>query len=252
MAEQHLDLIHQEIDGINSDEESARLREHLKKEPEAEQLYADLSQLNDVLAQVEDVAPPEGLRQELLESVAARRPDAAVALRRPSGRGSLVLRYGYLLAAGLLLGVGLHAWWVGHDAAPELPGVSGTMAPPATTSLLLGQTRIGTNTLQGSLQVRRWGSGYQVELQLDAVRPVDVVLGYEAASLGLAGFSRAGGEFLPLAAREGRVEWTHDGASEYTLQFLAKNTEGSSLTVEFSEAGQRIAGEVLRLPAVGR
>jgi hypothetical protein len=249
MAEEHLELIHQEIDGVNSDAESARLREHFKKEPEAEQLHADLSQLNDVLARVEDVAPPEGLRRELLESVTARRRDGVATFRQPPHRGSLVLRYGYFLAAGLLLGVGIHAWWVGRDVAPRLPGVSGTMAPPAT---LVEEVRIGADAVQGFIRVLPWESGYQVELQLDATRPVEVALGYEPGSLGLAGFTRAGGEFLPLAANEGRVEWTHDGANGYTLQLLAKNTEGSSLTVEFSEAGQRIAGEVLRLPAAGR
>jgi len=249
MAEDQFELIHQEIDGVNSEVESARLREYFKKHPDAEQFHADLSQLNAVLAQVEDVPSPEGLRQDLLAALTAQRPPRTDEFRQPVRPGGLVLRYGYFLAAGLVLGVAVHAWWAGRESGPQLPGVSGTMAPSAATSHVLEQVQIAQESLHGSVQLRRRQSGYLLDLQLASPRQVDVVVAYGAGSLGLAGFAQTDGGLLALVAHEGRVEWTHEGVHGYTLRLHGQAGDGASITVGFHEQGRRIAEKVLHLPA---
>jgi len=251
MAEDQLELIHQEIDGANSEVESARLREHLRNDPDAEQLHADLSQLNNVLKQVEDVPAPEGLRQNLLAALAAQRPTPTDGLRLPVRRGGLVLRYGYFLAAGLVLGVALHAWWAGRTSGPELPGVSGTMAPPTATSPVLEEIQIAQESLHGSAQLRRWESGYVLDLHLESPRQVDVVVGYGTGPLGLVGFTQTDGGLRALAAHEDRVEWPHEGVHDYTLRFRGQAGDGASITLRFHEQGRQIVEKVFHLPADG-
>jgi hypothetical protein len=249
MAEEYAELIQQEIDGANSEVEQARLREYLKTNPDAEQLHADLKQLNAILAGVEDVPLPDGLRQRLLQFVP--RPQPAQSSSRQAGSGRVILRYGYALAAGLVLGVGLHAWMADRGSAVRLPDVSGTMAPSASESPVLEEFSIAEASLRGAVHVRRWEAGFSVVLDLDSTEKVDVALAYEGEALAVSGLAVAEGEFLPLAARTGRLEWTHEGQDEYTVQLRSSSEDAATIRLEFSENGRRITDRVLRLPAGG-
>ncbi|HVX89484.1 MAG TPA: hypothetical protein VG940_11185, partial [Gemmatimonadales bacterium] len=64
-----VELIHQEIDGVNTPEGSAAARALVAGDPEARALDADLRRVARVLGQVEGRAPPPGLKAAILKGL---------------------------------------------------------------------------------------------------------------------------------------------------------------------------------------
>src|SRR5258708_23630965 len=75
--DQTIELIHKEIDRLNSAEESALLRDRLAADPQAQELYDDLLKLGSILKSVEAVEPPRYLKNTIINSVQFHRPPVA-------------------------------------------------------------------------------------------------------------------------------------------------------------------------------
>ena len=70
-----IELIHREVDGENTPEASAQVRELVEAQPEARVLLTSLRELDTLFGQVSDRAPPASLRSSL-RSVVAPKPIA--------------------------------------------------------------------------------------------------------------------------------------------------------------------------------
>ena len=78
-----LDLIHAEIDGLNSTDESSRLRELLVGDSAARDYFAGMVELSETLAGVGQIDPPEGLRLDIMRSVRAAPLSTPRSIRLP-------------------------------------------------------------------------------------------------------------------------------------------------------------------------
>ena len=78
----HIELIHQEIDGANTPEGSAAFRSLVEQDPEARALAAELRRVAQVFEQVAAREPPPHLKQAIL---AALPPQARATSRTESG-----------------------------------------------------------------------------------------------------------------------------------------------------------------------
>ena len=137
-----------EIDGVNSEQESAELKAILSQNPAARDHFDQLKKIAGMLDGLEEVAPPADLKTKVLAATA--RPSETVRVHPAAGGARAALRYVYAAAAGVMLGVLGYHWatteslgvdptHVGgsvgtHDAAtkpPDIPldfeGVTGTV-----------------------------------------------------------------------------------------------------------------------------
>jgi len=78
----HIELIHQEIDGANTPEGSAAFRSLVERDPEARALAAELRRVAQVFAQVAAREPPPHLKQAILDALP---PPAGAASRTAAG-----------------------------------------------------------------------------------------------------------------------------------------------------------------------
>ena len=74
------DLMNAEIDGVITEEEARILAEHIASDPRAKQYYAQLRRTVALLDGADDLAPPAGLRERIMDAVrsdgAERKPRA--------------------------------------------------------------------------------------------------------------------------------------------------------------------------------
>jgi len=134
--EKYLELMHAELDGEATDRELATLREHLASDLEAQRVRAELAKLARVLRQVEEVEIPGDLHTSILAVLPPLRAGLkADAQSRSRWRlRSPFVRYGYALAAGLLLGAAITGVAFRNLAPLEKPDVYGTMAALENTT----------------------------------------------------------------------------------------------------------------------
>jgi anti-sigma factor RsiW len=182
-----LDLIQAEIDGIATEAEQRRLRNAMAADPAVHEEYRRLRGLCDVLAGIPAGEPPARLAPSVMRAIRSRRHEAARGVTArilafwPGGR--VALRYGYALAAGIVIGVlGVHLASGGSRfGAAVREGDAGATIAPARGASRLDLQPAG---IQGSATLSPSASGASIGLDLKATEPVAFVLTYDPSTEG--------------------------------------------------------------------
>ena len=77
LTQYQIELIHREIDGANTPEESAALRSLIESDAEARSLYADLRHVIRLFDLAGETEPPPHLRQAILDALPQPAPAAS-------------------------------------------------------------------------------------------------------------------------------------------------------------------------------
>lgn len=246
------ELIQGEIDGVNSAEESARLKEILASNPELDARFGSLKRVAESLGGAERFDPPPGFTNGVMATVHRRRMEAA---ERPGWRETLrslfapapLAACACALVIGVVLG-GLLPSDSGLFSRSEREALSGTALSGGQLAGrgLLDRQPIARTGVRGEAVTRVDAGLLVVEVWLDADLPVAVSLDLGGTGLSPRSFSQdvpSGGD---LVIADDGVRFTHPaGRNRYSLAFAAGELPGRSLLLRVGD------GEVLDL-AVGR
>ena len=204
------DLIHREIDGEATPEESRRLREELEQQPEARARYDEMVRLVRTLEAVPAAEPPLGLVAEVMRLVRAKVVPAS-ALSRFFGalRQRLVLRpvlgLSLTFATGLLVGTILAG--LGDLGPLHFSGNDGSAAATMLGGKDVGLHEIDRASITGNDfrgEASAWASGDQVEVRvhLEGQPPRELTVTCDSGSLHVDD-ARPGDYVLKLVVRKG-------------------------------------------------
>ncbi len=199
------DLMQREIDGANSAADSSRLQEMLSRDPAARTRYEELAALAAALARVAPVAPPAGLKDDILAALpAGRYPAAAPGWPWTAVPFRPAVQFGLALALGVALGVAASLLLAGGPAGePGLDAVAGTLLDPAGRGFrTVAEADMTLPAAGGRARLSRSPAYLAVGLELEAAAPATVRLSGAAGRLRSVGLVRSAGE---VAAR-----WTGD------------------------------------------
>jgi len=152
-------LMHREIDGLNSADDSRRLAAYLREDDEARRYYDELRSAVALLEQAAPCEPPPGLLRSILAAVAATMPLAAPS--RPRRRPGVAAAF----AAGLVIGmVLLGAVWprLRGESTPAFRDLYGSAAPAAVVAR---NAVIDEKSVTGRAQA--WFSADHVTVRVD-------------------------------------------------------------------------------------
>jgi len=254
-----LDLIHAEIDGINSESERSRLQDLLAGDAAAREYFARMIELSETLAGVKEVDPPEGLRRDIMRSMRAARTQTGGGIPSwmqalwPGGRA--LLRYGYAFAAGLILGLSGVQWYVTEmmDVRPvDSSEVAGTISSPGIPpgSEIIQQRTLALEDLSGTVFLLRSESGFDLVLSLDAAGekgPARLALAYNPIEASFTGFDQARGQVRDFHAARGELSWGMLGHHETAVHFAALEKAGSEIELRFFVGGAPVQSLSLSL-----
>ncbi len=194
-------LMHQEIDGANTPEETRILERLLAQSPEAKQTYDELRRLSRRLSRVEQLDPPATLKPAISRAIEQRQARAKARPRKlkiiqkldqlATGR-----KVAFAFAAGVFSGVALLL--VGGNLV-GLSGlnhndVAGTLGA-GERSLLAGASEVITlplEDLQGVIRAEYSGRLRILSLELTSAAPVEIELAYDRKALALEGVRPTG------------------------------------------------------------
>lgn len=243
------DLINREIDGCNSETESARLREMIAHDPAARDEMKGLAEVSGALGGLPLLEAPPELKRLIMEAVREKRrhaarpaaPVAHVAERR--GRRTAV-RYVYAFAAGIaagLIGGPLLMEFVGPVGPASVPGVVGTIAP--TGGSPAGEMfSLHAGGVAGTARLQRIPAGYSVTMDLSAPETTEISVSSRSRGTTIVGHKQAAGTARGLTITPTTARWTQSGQVRLVIDFAATEDDGE-LILEVASGG-----ETFRLP----
>jgi len=234
MTEQKLtELMHQEIDGANTPEESKILQRLIAESPEAERSYEELRSLSTTLSRVEQVDPPVTLKPAISRAIDQRRAPKTAPSRKlrileaidqlTSGR-----KIAYAFSAGLLAGVALLL--VGGNLVGlsgldqnEVAGTLGAGEP----SMLVGTSEVVTvplEDLQGVIRAEYSGRLRILTMEMTSATPVEIRVSYDREALVLEGVKPIGEADLDVTHTDAGLEVRGEG--QIALEVYLTANEG--------------------------
>jgi hypothetical protein len=185
-------LLQQELDGENSPEESSLLAQELASNPAVRRRLEEMKSVVRVLGYVRDVDPPPTLKPSIFRALEARRElphpgrlwvERFLDILSPKP----VVRYGLILAAGMAVGIlgfaAVSAYLMPAHWNPA--DLSGALAiSHATPGFVAGPAvQISVEGIRGSVAAELSGDQCLLHVDLQANRPVGLILKFDPAAL---------------------------------------------------------------------
>lgn len=247
---EYISLIHAEIDGANPPHESERLRRYIDSNPEARHELDRLRRLAETLARVEAVKPPAGLRREIRSALPASRASVKPGrIARPAAASTL--RYGYALAAGMILGVlGFHWATTGILWPPTLDTskAAGTISRGASDPGPLQEIDLALPGATGKAILRQGDPGHIVEIDVDSEAPVEVSVSYDPGRVVFRGFIQEISAATGMSVAEDGLSWTQRGHHRVRVLVAGRRGEQATVNVRLVGPGGRVQEATLHLP----
>jgi len=247
MDQKTTDLIHGDIDGLNSPEEQRELLQRLEASPEARREHARMRALCELLDSAPACELPHGLRNSILAGLPRPEPvrPAAVNSSRPR-RGRLGA---VAVLAATIAGVAILLVRIPAPQQLDPSALAGTIGGPAAGVASLG---LDTPGISGAISAQRHERGFTIEIDLDADRPVSVVAASGGAPLELAGVLPQAGNPERVSESDGSIRVLHSGNQHYTLVLGPGSSGASFIDVTVHEGERLIKQGRLELPSQQR
>ena len=235
-----LDLLNQELDGVNSDKERETVQKILHRKPEARKYLEDLQEMSLMFRRAKDVPVPAHLKGRILNALPF--PKSAVPVRLSPARSflqelrtNLRYRYVYTFAGGAIAGIFLFAVFSSQPA--DSTNMTGTMASGQPVALAESKTEIRLNEVTGTINAHRFPSTVVADLDLQVPQEIDVVLNFDQQQLQFDSFHPVADAQVTLVALEGQVRLTVSGQNKYSVTFVRYEESRSPIAVRLFARG---------------
>jgi hypothetical protein len=257
LNQDQIELIHREIDGANTPDESTACRRLIEHDSEARALEADLRHVTQLVDRVGTAEPPGHLRRAILDALPRRAPVTSRWGVLRDGMQSIVdgfqkrPRFALVssLGVGLVAGFGLYAAVAGRVDIDRsnASGLTGTIAEPRPADGLetVTEVSIDVDGVSGRVSVKVGQTGVVVELESEVEQTLEVRLTFPEGAYALRGFSQLSSESGPsFTAKPGLIRVTTSGANTQTFVL---NHEGpvSPLALSLFDSGAEVFATTL-------
>ncbi len=235
-----LDLLNQELDGVNSEKERAAVRRVLQKKPEARKYFEDLQEISLVLRRVKDVPAPAHLKGRILNALPFPKQTAAVRVIPARSflqdlRSNLRIRYAYTFAGGALAGILLFALFTGQPS--DTSNLTGTMASNQPAVVAESKANINLAEVTGTVNARRFASTVVADFDLNVPQEVDVIVNFNQQHVQFDSFRSVSNSQGTLVVLEEQLRLTVSGQAKYQMTFSGVPVSGAPIAVRLFARG---------------
>jgi hypothetical protein len=241
------ELLHREVDGETTDDESSGLRERLAAEAELREAYQALTGVGQALSSVRIEDPPPALASEVMRQVRRRgAPGGSRDWLAPMSAwvaGQPALALAATLAVGLLGGLLVTSLSERGLAPLDESAVSGTALPGEQQSALpiLDRARLTGEGIEAVATIRRGRGAVVAEVEVAAPAPVDVTVIVEPTQLRPQGFECLGDEPAGgVVIEAGRVELREAGPGRCFVKMATLGTVTDPVVVQVVAGPDRV------------
>lgn len=243
MREKYVELIHAAVDGEATTEHLNALREYLANHPEARSEHAEFAKLAEILNRMEALETPADLHANIMKAIPQERAAAGAGFWKSRSRfGIPVLRYGFALAAGVVLGAVLTGVALKNLSPDDKADVYGTMASvkDAQHSAVVERMKLAAPDLGGTVELSHSGNKGLLVFDLNTSQLVEVEVKFDGAEAGLAGFSQQPNGISSFEAQRGSIRFRSQGKQSATLVLTGEKANGLPLQIRFYVQGKLV------------
>lgn len=243
-----VELMHAEIDGVNTPAQSHELEEYLAAHPDAREEFDGLSALARRLDEEPQVEPPAHLIHRILSAVPFGRYPRA---RAEGGVGEWLsrlfprprLRYVSTFAVGLLAGFFLlWATVANHDTVEQPLDISnlyGTMKTinPSDGFDVVGTVGVDLDDVRGEIRLHESDRKLLADVTLNATDEIEWVLSYGRSGVDFEGFRQLAGPSSNIVAAGNQMKVSQVGQGRYILFFTEHDSTLAPMMIEIFKSG---------------
>ncbi len=248
--ENYEELISAEIDGELSEEEKALLDKHLISNPDAQNVRMQMTKLSETLDQVKEVEPPAELGRDIMAALPpVPQPGASAVRTRFRAPRPSILKYGYAVAAGIILGLILHQVVTKRATTVDLNDLYGSMTPRVVGGGWQPADGMSftSDSLTGSVQLAQLGSTIILEFDFDSIGTVDISVKYDPQLAQFAGYNPKTSGNLSLTGVNGSLGLRcEDNRQHFLLVMTSPQKIPTTFNVEFSVGGRIVDARALQ------
>lgn len=236
--QKHLDLINADIDGEISDSDRAKLQAFLAESAEGRALHEELAALCSTLDGVDSVDAPPHLRHVIMNSIkpASTKPESPSLLQKIFAIPALT--HAVTFAAGVFLTLSLiNSGQISIGAFDDVTGLVGTIAEPIDAEVL-GAVAFDKPEVAGKVALRRSGAMLILDMDLVAMRPIEVEADYTDRTIWFNGFAQLESSGTKISAETGRIRLDMDGKRRFAVYLQNKGGRETTLKLRFMADGK--------------
>lgn len=240
--EKTIELINQEIDGLNSPEESSALKARMESDAEIRNLYEELSTLSDALKNMQTEEPPESLLPNVMSAVrqkiSERKKEKTSTAENFSNiiSGYFRVRYAFSFVAGvaatiLIISLFFDGFLSGTLDENSLTGTfteEGLLASFEKTD----EKNFHLTGAGGNVETARFQKRLLVKINLTSNAGSTVRLSFDPHPLLFHSFVQTADAEPAIEIRPDHVSFEHTGENTYLLFFDDGNETETSLLLE--------------------
>ena len=245
--EKYIDLMNSEIDGINTPEESEKLKEYLAADRDAQHLFDDLMSMTKMLCEVQEIEPSSDLKMNVMSTIYAthrklikERSYLKSLLSRLQWR--IHYRYAYAFSFGLILGILLYSLFfhIGSKGTSiDISKLYGTISlHNDLESFEKGDhIDIQLKETRGTVDILCSGKTVIAEIALETQIEIEMILTFDETDLNISGFIQSNNLSKNVKVIENHVRLTHVGKNTYIIAFRDRTRTGTPLDIQIVSSG---------------
>jgi hypothetical protein len=224
--EKYIEIMNRRIDGVATNEEIDILDEYLAKNEEARIHYDNLRRVAETLDNVEKVEAPADMKSNILNSINANQKPARVVQRY--GMRDLIsvvsnwieYKTAVSFAAGAVAAVLVAALYLGgvdKITSQDERWMTGSMVVEniSDETVLLEESYFDINKVGGSVNLKRVGDIFTIELDIEADIKAGVMISFDQDQLAVAGFEQRANVGPDVQIFIDGLKITHFGENTY-------------------------------------
>jgi anti-sigma factor RsiW len=241
-----LELLHGEIDGVNSAKDSALLREIMAADPAIAHEYQELCELRELLKGSKELAPRPHVSARIMNAVrslaSAAAPSESVLVRLRSLR----LFPAYTFAAGAALAC-IILVSLTKSTSIDPRNLFGTAVDRgALEKMRVIQTgSFEADGVRGSVNAERSGHVVLVNVTVESARPAELRISFNNAHLHCRGFVDVDNASAGVVMSESDLRAAIVGEHRFAVLFDAESEQSATVTVEALHGTMSVASTTL-------
>lgn len=237
------ELIHGELDGINSPEQSKELQGILAADSKAADYFRELKDLDATLKGSPMVEPPASLKADIMAEIGAGQSHTTITPIHvgSASRNRVSLKAVSMFAVGLAAGLACFLLFGGGDRPAFLnqSDLYGTIAAVKDRSVFtpVAEQELTLDGVTAEIKTHSAKGIGSATLEIETEGTVDVALSFEPNRMSFLGFGQSTGTANQFSIEDGTIHFVNSGNGRYTFLFAGSELPAGEITVAILRDG---------------
>jgi hypothetical protein len=253
--EKYIELINKEIDGLNTQEESADLHRYLKENPDAYQFCDEMVQTAQLLNEVDEIDPSANLKKNILNSIDPKlyRTKIKESISKSSIFDIFLKpkpRLAYVFTLGLVAGLLIYSIFFTnlHQQTMDEDDLYGTIGINENVNVnKLQSIPIESSELNGLINLNRIENVFFFEVVLVSSNEYELLFEFEPQMIDFHTFTPLDNKKYTIDNSDNHFQVSCSGQNKFSVFFRSFSENGVNINIKLTLSGKMLLSKEVSL-----